>query len=63
MKITPIQRTVFSQRKREQTWKVSDSANSQENNNCPRNDLEKRNENKYLRKHLTLPQSSVIFIK
>ena len=66
MKVTPIYRTVFSQRKPSQTWKVSDSPDSQTDENvenCPGNDLEKRNENKYLRKHLTLPQSSVIFIK
>ena len=63
MRVTPIQRTVFSQRRQSQTWKVSDSSDSQEEENQQKLDLEKRNENKYLRKHLTIPQSSVIFIK
>ena len=63
MRVTPIQRTVFSQRRQSQTWKVSDSPDSQEEENQQKLDLEKRNENKYLRKHLTIPQSSVIFIK
>ena len=63
MKVTPIYRTVFSQRKPSQTWKVSDSQ-PLENTDLNLNfDLEKRNKNKYLRKHLTIPQSSVIFIK
>jgi hypothetical protein len=63
MRVTPIHRTVFSQRRQSQTWKVSDSPDSQEEENQQKLDLEKRNENKYLRKHLTIPQSSVIFIK
>ncbi len=63
MKVTPIYRTVFSQRKPSQTWKVSDSPDSQEDENAENSDLEKRNKNKYLRKLLTIPQSSVIFIK
>jgi len=63
MRVTPIHRTVFSQRRQSQTWKVSDSSDSQEEENQQKLDLEKRNENKYLRKHLTIPQSSVIFIK
>jgi hypothetical protein len=63
MRVTPIHRTVFSQRRQSQTWKVSDSPDSQTDEYCPGADLEKRNKNKYLRKHLTLPQSSVIFIK
>ncbi len=63
MRITPIQRTVFSQRRQSQTWKVSDSPDSQTDEYCPGADLKKPNENKDLKRHLTLPQSSVIFIK
>ena len=63
MKVTPIYRTVFSQRKPSQTWKVSDSPDSQEDENAENSDLKKPNENKDLKRHLTLPQSSVIFIK
>ena len=63
MRVTPIQRTVFSQRRQSQTWKVSDSQPLENTEDSPGNDLEKRSENKYLRKHLTIPQSSVIFIK
>jgi hypothetical protein len=63
MRVTPIQRTVFSQRRQSQTWIVSDSPDSQTDENVENSDLEKRNKNKYLRKHLTIPQSSVIFIK
>ena len=63
MKVTPIYRTVFSQRKPSQTWKVSDSQPLENTDSNLNFDLEKRNENKYLRKHLTIPQSSVIFIK
>ena len=63
MKVTPIYRTVFSQRKPSQTWKVSDSQPLENTDSNLNFDLEKRNENRYLRKHLTLPQSSVIFIK
>ena len=63
MKVTPIYRTVFSQRKPSQTWKVSDSQPLENTDSNLNFDLEKRNENKYLRKDLTLPQSSVIFIK
>ena len=63
MRVTPIQRTVFSQRRQSQTWKVSDSPDSQEDENVENSDLKKLNENKDLKRHLTLPQSSVIFIK
>ena len=63
MRVTPIQRTVFSQRRQSQTWKVSDSPDSQEDENVENSDLKKPNENKDLKRHLTLPQSSVIFIK
>jgi len=63
MRVTPIQRTVFSQRRQSQTWKVSDSPDSQTDENVENSDLEKRNKNKDLKRHLTLPQSSVIFIK
>jgi len=63
MKVTPIYRTVFSQRKPSQTWKVSDSQPLENTEQAPGNHLEKRSENKYLRTHLTLPQSSVIIIK
>ena len=63
MKVTPIYRTVFSQRKPSQTWKVSDSQPLENTDSNLNFNLEKRNKNKYLRKHLTLPQSSVIFIK
>ena len=47
MRITPIQRTVFSQRKQAQTWKVKKAKKSNKNANKP----------------LTLPESSVIVIK
>ena len=47
MRVTPIQRTVFSQRKQAQTWKVKKA---------------KKN-NKTANKPLTLPESSVIIIK
>ena len=63
MKVTPIYRTVFSQRKPSQTWKVSDSQPLENTEDIPGFDFKKRSENKYLRKHLTLPQSSVILIK
>ena len=63
MKVTPIYRTVFSQRKPSQTWKVSDSQPLESTDSNTDFDLEKPNKNKYLRKHLTIPQSSVIFIK
>jgi len=63
MRITPTYRTVFSQRKPSQTWKVSDSQPLENTEQAPGNDLKKRSENKYLRTHLTLPQSSVIIIK
>jgi len=63
MKVTPIYRTVFSQRKPSQTWKVSDSQPLENTEDSLGNDLKKRSENKYLRTHLTLPQSSVIIIK
>jgi len=63
MKVAPIYRTVFSQRKPSQTWKVSDSQPLENTEDIPGFDLEKRSENKYLRTHLTLPQSSVIIIK
>ena len=63
MKVAPIYRTVFSQRKPSQTWKVSDSQPLENTEDSPGNDFKKRSENKYLRKHLTLPQSSVIIIK
>ena len=63
MRVTPIQRTVFSQRRQSQTWKVSDSPDSQTDEYCPGAELKKPNENKDLKRHLTLPQSSVIFIK
>ena len=63
MKVAPIYRTVFSQRKPSQTWKVSDSQPLENTEDIPGNHLEKRSENKYLRTHLTLPQSSVIIIK
>jgi hypothetical protein len=63
MRVTPIHRTVFSQRRQSQTWKVSDSQPLENTDSNLNFDLEKRNENKYLRKHLTIPQSSVIFIK
>ena len=63
MKVTSIYRTVFSQRKPSQTWKVSDSQPLESTDSNTDFDLKKRNKNKYLRKHLTIPQSSVIFIK
>ena len=63
MKVTPTYRTVFSQRKPSQTWKVSDSQPLENTENGLGNDFKKRSENKYLRTHLTLPQSSVIIIK
>ena len=63
MKVTPIYRTVFSQRKPSQTWKVSDSQPLESTDSNLNFDLKKRNKNKYLRKHLTIPQSSVIIIK
>jgi len=63
MRITPTYRTVFSQRKPSQTWKVSDSQPLENTENGLGFDLKKRSENKYLRTHLTLPQSSVIIIK
>tara|TARA_B110000240_G_C13259296_1_gene350911 strand:- start:15 stop:206 length:192 start_codon:yes stop_codon:yes gene_type:complete len=63
MRVTPIQRTVFSQRRQSQTWIVSDSPDSQEDENVENSDIKKPNENKDLKRHLTLPQSSVIFIK
>jgi|TARA_B110000858_G_scaffold136664_1_gene155289 hypothetical protein len=47
MRITPIQRTVFSQRKQSQTWKIKKAKKSDKNANKP----------------LTLPESSVIIIK
>jgi len=47
MRVTPIQRTVFSQRKQAQTWKVKKAKKSNKNANKP----------------LTLPESSVIVIK
>ena len=49
MRVTPIQRTVFSQRRQSQTWKVSDSPDSQEDNNCPGNTPKKPNKNKDLK--------------
>ena len=47
MRVTPIQKTVFSQRKQAQTWKVKKAKKSNKNANKP----------------LTLPESSVIVIK
>ena len=47
MRVTPIQRTVFSQRKQAQTWKVKKAKKNNKNANKP----------------LTLPESSVIVIK
>jgi hypothetical protein len=63
MRVTPIYRTVFSQRKPSQTWKVSDSQPLESTDSNTDFDLKKRNKNKYLQKHLTIPQSSVIIIK
>ena len=54
------------QKRRQQTWRIrriSDSPDSQEDENQQKLDLEKPNRNKDLKRHLTLPQSSVIFIK
>jgi len=47
MRVTPIQRTVFSQRKQSQTWQVKKTKKNNKNANKP----------------LTLPESSVIIIK
>ena len=66
MRVAPIYRTVFSQRKPSQSWKVSDSCDSltlENTEEAPGFYLEKHNKNKYLQRPLTLPQSCVIFIK
>ena len=47
MRVTPIQKTVFSQRKRAQTWIKKKANKNAKNANKP----------------LTLPESSVIIIK
>lgn len=49
MRVTPIQRTVFSQRRQSQTWKVSDSPDSQEDENIEKSYLKKPNKNKDLK--------------
>ena len=49
MKVTPIYRTVFSQRKPSQTWKVSDSPDSQEDQNQEKSHLKNPNKNKDLK--------------
>jgi hypothetical protein len=46
MKVTPIYRTVFSQRKPSQTWKVSDSQPLESTDSNTDFDLKKRNKNK-----------------
>ena len=49
MRVTPIQRTVFSQRRQSQTWKVSDSPDSQEDENQEKSHLKNSNKNKDLK--------------
>jgi len=48
-RITPIQRTVNLPRRRPQTWKVSDSPDSQEDENQQKSHLKNSNKNKDLK--------------
>jgi|TARA_Y100000768_G_scaffold296920_1_gene230759 hypothetical protein len=48
-RITPIQRIVNLPRRRPQTWKVSDSPDSQEDENIEKSYLKKPNKNKDLK--------------